>query len=86
MSENTKIKPFYVATINHRHGVDFYASRTEARLKTAVADWCREWWSEASDEAMPEKDEDVIEKYFALKEDEHFDMTAVTFVEDEEHA
>jgi hypothetical protein len=44
----------YTAIITHKHGVNFYASRTEAGLEKQIVDYAKEWWGDA---ALPFKDD-----------------------------
>jgi len=56
-----------VGIINHKYGVNFYASRTYEGLIKEVADFCREWWDDFASLAgteIPQDDQEVINEYF----------------------
>jgi hypothetical protein len=55
----------WILTIEHKHGTDVYAHKTEAGAKGALLDYVQEWWSiEVGDEPIPENPDAAIERYF----------------------
>ena len=48
----------HTALISHRHGTDFYVSRTEDGIYSKVADYCRQYWSELNNSGHTEEDAD----------------------------
>ena len=63
----------YLAAIHHRHGISFYAGASEKELTAKLAAYCRSWWGERSvavDLPRPADDEDTIETYFLVRDDE----------------
>lgn len=80
----TAIK-IHIATISHRHGINFYTALTQQALDAEVAGFCDEWWSEArqNDEELPEttegmSDADVASAYFAAMDDEYIEESTDT--------
>lgn len=75
----------WVAAVDHRHGRDFWLSKTSAGATQALADYCRDNWDELTgrigligDEAAPEvapgDDDEAIRIYFEIVTDEFFDL------------
>ena len=58
----------HVARISHRHGDNFYVSRTKEGLLKQVAEYCTEWWAEFSGEQCPSDQQEVIDQYFSNAE------------------
>jgi len=58
---------FFTAIVNHKHGINWYASLTEEGLEKELADYCRESWDDWGDDILPtipKKDDEVISAYF----------------------
>ena len=65
----------YIATIEHKHGTNTYAARSESGLFEAIDEYVREWWDdEMADEIMPNNLQDRIDAYFEDTEYEFFDQ------------
>jgi hypothetical protein len=58
----------HVGRISHRHGDNFYASRTRESLIKQIAGYCRDWWAEFCTEECPADDQEVIDQYFGEAE------------------
>jgi hypothetical protein len=65
----------WVATINHRHGTNVYAARTERKLYAALVDFAMTWWdTEITSEERPilsdrrshSNNRCVVDRYFEL--------------------
>ena len=56
----------HVAHIDHPHGTNLYAAFSRDALMREVADYCREYWREISDERDPAAidDEEIARSYF----------------------
>ncbi len=67
-----------IAIVSHRHGNNAYAAKTDAGLYRQLADYCREYWSEA----FPDPDQDpsigddvnmtdrqIVDAYFEVMND-----------------
>jgi hypothetical protein len=54
----------FVLVIEHREGQDITVHQTDAGAKDYLAAYCREWWSESSDDPMPGILDDLIASYF----------------------
>lgn len=71
---STHITPtLFLLTIEHRHGDDGpYAFSTELNRTRFLAAFCRDWWDVSKHGALPDSDDDVIDRYFdrASNEDE----------------
>mgnify|MGYP003385526924 CR=1 FL=1 len=52
----------HVATIDHRHGTNLYARRTEAALIAQIAEYCRTDWP--ADLELPTDDAAAVDVYF----------------------
>lgn len=76
--------------IDHRHGYDHHAATSHEDLIKWAAEYCRESWSEQfneddPDDAIPETDDQIVEKYFERAGDAgmgdgeyfHHDMTQI---------
>ena len=66
----------YVATIEHRNGVNHYAAKTESALLNAIDKYVKYWWDEELPEkSMPEDMGDRRDTYFmAAGEDLTWDL------------
>ena len=58
----------HVGRISHRHGDNFYVSRTEEDLKKQIAEYCRDWWGEFCTDECPADDQEAIDTYFGEAE------------------
>jgi hypothetical protein len=67
----------FVCVVGHRHGQDLWVGRTEKAVSEVLADYCREWWDDnvlLKDQPAPDDDNEAIQRYFAVNEDEDFDI------------
>jgi|MudIll2142460700_1097286.scaffolds.fasta_scaffold00003_33 hypothetical protein len=76
----------HVLVIEHPHGVDVSAHRSNETAYATLAKYCREFWSEAQgrtdlSEEPPPGDKETVEAYFGALEDtaknEHWEIRAV---------
>jgi hypothetical protein len=75
----------WVLHISHRHGTNIYPCASEEAARLELFHFVSEWWSEVSDEDMPDDHSEAIEEYFEKKEDEHFDLGCDDLVGYEPH-
>lgn len=73
----------HMASISHRHGLNFYVDTTAGGLQAQIAEYCEEWWEEArqEDEDMPETtqgmtDDEIVNAYFCAMTDEYIDRSS----------
>lgn len=72
----------YTATIDHQHGINHYASKTEAGLTRQLANFCREYWkdafpNEADDPSCQGKDlsdPEIVTAYFGAMDSEFYSL------------
>lgn len=55
----------YVGVIDHKHGTDIYAAKTQDGLYSQLAAFCREWWKNDGPEGeAPPSDRELVSAYF----------------------
>jgi len=67
----------YIATIEHKHGANQYAAKSESALLNAIDEYVREWWDqELPGKPMPKDMHNRRDDYFmAAGEDLTWDST-----------
>ena len=75
----------FIATIDHKNGVNTYISTTERGLTKQIDSYVKEWWeSEDLGFPMPEDMDDRIDQYFAAVSQEYIYYTTVELPDSEE--
>lgn len=66
----------FIATISHKHGVFFFAAKTENGLREQLGEYVREWWDrELPDEQIPAATQSQIEAYFEQVDYEYLELS-----------
>ncbi|TAL40897.1 MAG: hypothetical protein EPN91_12055 [Salinibacterium sp.] len=72
----------HVATIDHRHGVNMYASADRDALLADLAAYCVEWWAERADESVIDHagltSQGILDAYFDGHDDESYSTSTAT--------
>jgi len=75
-----RMQPVWIATIDHKHGVDYFVGETEADVIKEVYDYVESnWASEATPGEIPENHQEALDQYFEHVEnrcgsEEHLDI------------
>jgi len=76
------IGPVWVLVIEHKHGANHYAHRTEAGARATLAEYVAEWWDDWNGlDERPEDPEEAIKLYFEAQESEWYTMEEVVLGE-----
>lgn len=66
----------HVATVNHRHGENFYCAADSDALAAQLAAYCIEWWGERVDESVESyeglSDQAILDAYFENNDRESY--------------
>ena len=57
----------FIGVIEHKYGINHYASKTEEGLKKQIAEFCTDWWDDfasLSEIEIPATDDEIINVYF----------------------
>ena len=57
----------FIGVIEHKYGINHYASKTEEGLKKQLAEFCTDWWDDfasLSEIKIPATDQEIIDVYF----------------------
>jgi hypothetical protein len=72
-----------VAIVHHKHGENFYVSKTNEGITKQLATYAREWWGDCFDTDAPSDDELAISEYFeyqAEHEEEYYESETVEVI------
>lgn len=75
--DNAPAGRVWVLVIEHRHGTDLTAHRTEERARQWLGEWVEQWWHEVADKVgdLPATATDAIGVYFEARDDEFYSLT-----------
>jgi hypothetical protein len=70
----------WVLVIDHRYGYNHYVNKTNEGMLNALAEYCREWWSDLdlNEGSMPSDRGELIDKYFENVYQEWYTCDLVT--------
>jgi hypothetical protein len=60
----------WVVAVDHKYGTSLYAATDEDGIFLQLADYCRVWWKEVSDDMAPDPvltDREVVSHYFDVQ-------------------
>lgn len=71
----------WVLVIEHKHGFNHYAHRTEAGAMKTLAEYVAEWWSEVSTDPMPDDPAEAVKIYFEDHQSEWYTLEEVNLAD-----
>ncbi|GAG70845.1 unnamed protein product [marine sediment metagenome] len=65
-----------IATVQHKHGTNFYAAKSLSGLTKQLAKYTRDWWDkECFDIQMPKSEIDQVDTYFINVDSESLELS-----------